>query len=93
MCKPKEVKKRKAPSSKKNWQEKLADKLRKPIKRNFARRLVIAHHTDEIWASDLAEMQPFSKWNKGYRYLLMVIDVFSKYGWIEPLRDKKVNRP
>ena len=34
-------------------------------------------------------MQQFSKWNKGYRYLLMVIDVFSKYVWIVPLKDKK----
>ena len=34
-------------------------------------------------------MQKFSKWNKGAKYLLMVIDVFSKYGWIKPLKDKK----
>ena len=34
-------------------------------------------------------MQQFSKWNEGYRYLPMVIDVFSKYGWIVPLKDKK----
>ena len=34
-------------------------------------------------------MQQFSKWNKGYRYLLMVLDVFSKYGRIVPLKDKK----
>ena len=44
---------------------------------------------DEIWAADLVEMQQFSKWNKGYKYLLMVIDVFSKYGWIVPLKNKK----
>ena len=34
-------------------------------------------------------MQQFSKWNKSYRYLLMVRDLFSKYGWIVPLKDKK----
>ena len=33
-------------------------------------------------------MQQF-EWNKGYRYLLMVLDLFSKYGWIVPLKDKK----
>ena len=34
-------------------------------------------------------MQKFSKWNRGIKYLLMVIDVFSKYGWIRGLKDKK----
>ena len=34
-------------------------------------------------------MQKFSKWNKGVKYLLMVIDVFSKNGWIKPVKDKK----
>ena len=34
-------------------------------------------------------MQQFSKWNKGYKYLLMVIAVFSKYGWIVPLKNKQ----
>ena len=35
------------------------------------------------------DLQPLSKFNKGFKYLLMVIDVFSKYGWIRPLKDKK----
>ena len=70
-----------------DWQEKLADELHKPIKRKFTRRRVISNGIDEIWAVDLVEMQQFSKWNKGYRYLLMVIDVFSKYGWIVPLKE------
>ena len=41
---------------------------------------------DDIWAADLVEMQKFSKWNKGLKYLIMVIDVFSKYGWIRALK-------
>jgi len=65
----------------------LADKLRKPI--NFTRQRVIVNHIDELWCADLVEMQQFSKWNKGYRYLLMVLDVFSKYSWIVPLKNKK----
>ena len=72
-----------------NWQQQLADELHKQIKRNFTRRRVIVNHIDKIWASDLVEMQQFSKWNKGYKYLLMVTDVFSKYGWIIPMKDKK----
>ena len=44
---------------------------------------------DKIWCSDLVEMQKLSRWNKGYQYLLMVLDVFSKYGWIVPLKNKK----
>ena len=50
---------------------------------------MIVHGIDDAWASDLVEMQPFSKYNKGYRYLLTVIDIFSKYGWMRPLKDKK----
>ena len=79
----------KKPSSEENWQKKLADELHTPIKRNFTRRHVIVNHIDEILAADLVEMQRLSKWNKGYRQLLMVIDVFSKYGWIVLLKDKK----
>ena len=57
--------------------------------KKLSKRTVISNGIDKIWAADLVEMQKFSKWNKGVKYLLMVIDVFSKYGWIKPLRDKK----
>jgi len=43
---------------------------------------------DKIWAADLVEMQAFSKFNRGFRYLLTVIGVFSKCGWMLPLKDK-----
>ena len=75
--------------SKNDWSQQLADELHKPIRRKFKTRRVISNGIDEIWCSDLVEMQQFSKWNKGFRYLLMVLDVFSKYGWIIPLKDKK----
>ena len=82
---------RRASNAKKNdqnftWQEKLADELHKPIKRNFTKRRVIANDVEEIWCYDLVDMQKLSKWNKAYKYLLM--DIFSKYGWIVPLKSK-----
>ena len=70
-------------------QKRLVDESHKPKKCNFTRWRVIGNHIDEIWCSDLVEMQPFSNWNKSYKYLLMVLDVFSKYGWITPFKDKK----
>ena len=43
---------------------------------------------DKIWAADLVDMQAFSKFNRGVKCLLAVTDVFSKYGWLIPLKDK-----
>ena len=42
-----------------------------------------------IWCLDLADMQLTSKYNKGIRFLLCVINIFSKYAWVVPLKDKK----
>ena len=72
-----------------DWSQQLAEELHKPITTNFRKRRVISYGVDEIWGADLVEMQKNSKWNKGLKYLLMVIDIFSKYGWIVPLNDKK----
>ena len=44
---------------------------------------------DKIWAADLADMKAFEDYNDGYTFLLLVIDTFSKYGWIVPLKNKK----
>ena len=44
---------------------------------------------DKIWGADLADMQLLSKFNEGFRFLLCVIDTYSKYAWVVPLKDKK----
>ncbi len=44
--------------------------------------------TDQQWSIDLADMQIISRQNKGFRYLLCVIDVFSKFAWVKPVKTK-----
>ena len=70
--------------------EKLGDELHKSVARNFKKRTVYSGFKDNIWGADLADMQLISKFNKGFRFLLCVIDNFSKYAWVVPLKDKKV---
>ena len=44
---------------------------------------------DNIWGVDVADMLLLNTFNKGFRLLLCVIDIFSKYSWVIPLKDKK----
>ena len=67
----------------------LANELHKPIIRKFEKRKVYSTFKDNIWGVDLADMQLLSKYNKGIRFLLCVIDIFSKYAWVVALKDKK----
>ena len=69
--------------------EQLADELHKPIIRKFKKRKVYSTFKDNIWGADLADMQLLSKYNKGIRFLVCAIDIFSKYAWVVPLKDKK----
>lgn len=66
----------------------LAEELHRPVQRKFKKRRVHVNGIDEIWAADLVDMQAYSKYNRGVKYLLAVIDIFSKYGWLVPLKDK-----
>ena len=69
--------------------QQLAEELHKPIIRKFKKRRVFSSFNDNIWGADLADMQLISKFNKGIRFLFCVIDIFSKYAWVVPLKDKK----
>ena len=62
--------------------------LHKPVKLNFKTRPVIVHDIDEQWQMDLVDLSKLSKYNSGLKYLLVTIDVLSKYTWIEPLKTK-----
>ena len=55
----------------------------------FEKRKVYSSFRDNTCGADLADVQLLSKYNKGYRFLLCVIDIFSKYAWVIPLEDKK----
>ena len=67
----------------------LVNELHKPIIRKFKKRKVYSSFRDNIWGVDLADMQSLSKYDKGIKYLLCVIDLFSKYAWVVPIKDKK----
>ena len=69
--------------------EQLAEELHKPIIRKFEKTKVHAAFKDNIWGAVLADMQLLSKYNKVIRFSLCVIDIFSKYAWAVPLKDKK----
>ena len=72
-----------------NSNKELAEDLHKPIFTKFENRKVQSPFIDKIWGADLADMQLINKFNKGIRFLLCVIDIFSKYVWDIPLKDEK----
>ena len=67
----------------------LADELDKPIIRKFKKRKVYSSFRDNLLGVDLADMQSLNKYNKGTKYLLCAIDLFSKYAWLIPVKDKR----
>ena len=71
------------------FNEQLTKELHKPIIKKFQKRKVYSGFRD--WGDDLADMQLISKFNKGFRFLLRVIDIVSKYAWVVPLKDKGIS--
>ena len=67
-----------------NQQKNCRNELLKNLKRRNYSSL-----KDNIWSTDLVDMQLISKFNKKIRFLLCVIDLFGKYAWVVPLKDKK----
>ena len=68
----------------------LPNELHKQIIRQFKKRKVYSSFKDNVWGVDLADRKSLSKYNKGIKYLLCTIDLFSKYAWAVPIKDKGV---
>jgi len=62
--------------------------LHKPARKTFTRNKTITGAIDKQWQADLADMQTLKKSNSGYRYILTVIDIFSKFAWSIPVKSK-----
>ena len=62
--------------------------LHKPYRKRFGRNPTLANGIDYQWQADLADLNQYAKYNDGVRYLMTVIDVFSRYAWVVPVRDK-----
>lgn len=76
----------------KKWlQKQNSYSINKTAKRNFQRSRVIVSGIDDQFDADLASFIPYSNDNDGFKYLLVVIDIFSRYAWVEPIKDKTAN--
>ena len=62
--------------------------LHKPVRLNFTRRPTIVTEIDQQWQSDLCDLQNLHADNDGYKFLLVNIDVFSKFAIVYPLKNK-----
>ena len=73
----------------KTWlQSKDTYTLHKPVHYNFPRNRVIVTEIDDQWQADLVDISSLARFNKGYKFLLTCIDVFSKFAWVVPLKNK-----
>jgi Integrase core domain len=66
----------------------LVKELHKPARKNYKRRRTIIKGIDDLWQSDLCQLDGYAKDNKNYKFILVVIDCFSKFVWCKPLKSK-----
>ena len=70
------------------WKKILTKELLKPKLKRFPRRKVYPLAVNRIWTADLVDMQKYARQNKGFRYILVVLDIFSRYAWARPIKNK-----
>lgn len=70
-------------------QKQEAYSLQRPLRRRFQRNKIMVTGIDDQWSADLMDMTKFANYNDGFTYILVVIDVLSKYLWMRPLKNKR----
>lgn len=68
--------------------QQVVNELHKPARKNFQRKRTIIKGYDDLWQMDLAEFRSYARENRGHRYILVVIDCFSKYVYTAPVKTK-----
>ena len=76
-----------------NIREQIVNELHKTARRNYSRITIVTKGVHDLWQADLVEMcsgnlRSLSKINCGYKYLLTVVDMFSKFAWAQPIKNK-----
>jgi Integrase core domain len=67
----------------------VAKELHAPARRVYPRRCFWSFRPFDLWAADLADMRALSKHNRGYAYILVIVDTFSRHAWAIPIKTKK----
>lgn len=66
----------------------IVDEIHKTARKNFDRRHVVLKGIDDLWQGDLIDIHKYYKVNKGYKFILVIIDAFSKFAWVVALKSK-----
>ena len=73
------------------WKKQLTRELLKTKRNRFPRRRIFSPNVDYIWTMDLLDIHQYSHLNKGFNYILVVLDIFSRFAWARPLKSKSGN--
>ena len=71
-----------------DWKKKLAKELHRPKLHRFPRRKIYSPNLDRIWTMDLMDQKKYYRQNKNFKYILVVLDIFSRFAWARPLKTK-----